>query len=114
MRLSYSRGLSACGALVVSLLLCTSLSAQEATTQWSLWLGSHYTGLEDYTLRVAEFDRGEDGFAPEFRLDWKRLQGQNRLYLNGHYYDNKRMTLDLRGDYGGLLSGSVNYKSFLK
>ncbi|MCB9087274.1 MAG: TonB-dependent receptor [Calditrichae bacterium] len=114
MRYLFSRVLPASALLFCCLLLSFSLPAQDATTRWSLWFGSHYTGLEDYTLRVAEFDRGEDGFMPEFRLNWQRLQGQNRLNVAGHFYDPKRMSLKLGGDFGGLFNGSVAYNSFYR
>ena len=111
-------GLWAFIALLCCVLFRFPASAQEAaqpvTNQWSLWFGSHYTGLEDYTLRVAEFDRGEEGFMPEFQLKWLRTQGQNRLNFAGNFYDSKRMSLNLQGNFSNFLSAKVAYKSFYR
>ena len=38
---------------------------EPAHSVWSLWLGSHYTGYQDFSKKVGEFDRGEEGAVPE-------------------------------------------------
>lgn len=90
------------------------LHAQETTTQWSLWFGSHYTGLQDYTLKVAEFDRRVEGFVPEFRVNFKHFKGLNTLQLKGNYYDPKRMSFTLQGRYQNWITGGVSYLSYYR
>ncbi|RMF59713.1 MAG: hypothetical protein D6748_05800 [Calditrichaeota bacterium] len=84
------------------------------TTEWSLWMGSHYTGLQDYTLKVAEFDRGVEGFVPELRLDWFRYSKTGNLRFKGYYYDPKRMNFSFAGQYTPWVKASARYQSFYR
>lgn len=100
--------------IVFLLLLSVSLSAQESNTQYSLWFGSHYTGLNNYIMKVAEFDRGVEGISPELNLNFLYNQGQNRVGFRGYYYDPKRMNVSLRGQSGKYVKGDFSYKSFYR
>ena len=100
--------------IFIVLLLSFSLYAQTGETKYSLWFGSHYTGFDQYQLKVAEFDRGVDGFSPEIKFNMLHLNGQNTIGLKGYYYDPKRMNLTLQGQSGQYIKGSFTYKSFYR
>jgi hypothetical protein len=83
-------------------------------SKWSLWLGGHYTGLEDYYKKVAEFDRGKEGAMPEASLSYFGYKGDRSLDLFAHFYDPKKMRLDLTGKVKDVFSGKVSYNSFFR
>lgn len=100
---------------IVTLSSSLSFSQDEPTfSKWSLWLGGHYTGLEDYYKKTAEFDRGEEEAMPEASLSYLGYKGDRSLNLFAHYYDPKRMRLDLSGRSKDLFSGKVSYHSFFR
>ncbi len=102
-------------ALVLVLSSSPVLSQDEpAYSSWSLWLGGHYTGLEDYYKKVAEFDRGVEGAMPEASLRYFGYKGSDNWDLFAHFYDPKRMQLDLSGRSKDIFSGKVSYKSFFR
>jgi len=88
------------------------VSAQEDFSTWSLWVGGHYTGFEDYYKRVGEFDRGEEGAMPEIALRYSGYREKENFYISGHYYDPKRMSLELEGSSKDIISARISYKSF--
>ena len=81
---------------------------------WSLWLGSHYTGYEDFSKKVGEFDRGKEEAVPEISLSFSGYQGDKSLDFFGHYYDPKRISFSLAGKSKDILSGLVSYRSFYR
>ncbi len=100
---------------IVTLSSSVALSQDEPTySEWSLWLGGHYTGLEDYYKKVAEFDRGKEGAMPEASLSYFGYKGDRSLNLFAHYYDPKKMWLDLSGKAKDVFSGKVSYHSFFR
>jgi hypothetical protein len=100
--------------LILGLLIPASptLSQDEPSfSSWSIWLGGHYTGLNDFYKKVGEFDRGEEGVLPEVLLNYSTYRGEKNLWFSGHYYDSKRMSLDLSGRSKGIFSGKISYSS---
>jgi hypothetical protein len=87
-------------------------SAQESSSAWSLWLGGHYTGFEDYYKKVGEFDRGQEGAMPEIALRYSGYREREDFYISGHYYDPERMSLELEGSSKGIVSARISYQSF--
>ncbi|HHM23700.1 MAG TPA: hypothetical protein ENJ23_01510 [Bacteroidetes bacterium] len=85
-----------------------------AQTDWSVWVGSHYTGLDQYIYKVAEFDRGVTGVTPEVRFQFSRNQGKNAFMLNGFYYDPKRLGLQFQGNSGTDTKWNVSLQSFYR
>jgi len=81
---------------------------------WSLWLGSHYTGYEDFSKKVGEFDRGKEEAVPEISLSFSGYRGDQSLDFFGHYYDPKRISFSLTGRSKDILSGLVSYRSFYR
>ncbi len=81
---------------------------------WSLWLGSHYTGYEDFSKKVGEFDRGKEEAVPEISLSFSGYKGDQSLNFFGHYYDPKRISFSLTGKSKDVLSGLVSYRSFYR
>ncbi len=87
-------------------------SEEEPTSSvWSLWLGGHYTGYEDFYKKVGEFDRGEKEAMPEVSLSYSGYKGDQSWDFFGHYYDPKRIFFDLSGRSKDILSGKVSYRS---
>jgi hypothetical protein len=81
---------------------------------WSLWLGSHYTGYEDFSKKVGEFERGKEGAVPEISLSFSGYRGDKSLDFFGHYYDPKRISFNLTGKSKDVFSGLVSYRSFYR
>lgn len=90
--------------------------AQETAhaSSWSLWVGSHYTGLENFYKKVGEFDRGEEGAMPEVSFTYRAYDGPRSLDLFGQFYDPKRLSLNVSGRASDVLSGKVSYQSFFR
>ena len=89
-----------------------AISQEEPTSSiWSLWLGGHYTGYEDFYKKVGEFDRGEKEAMPELSLSYSGYKGEQSWDFFGHYYDPKRIFFDLSGRSKGIFSGKVSYRS---
>ncbi len=103
----------AVAALVASLvLLGTGAFAQQAATTWQVWVGSHYSGLQDYREKVAEFDWATN--SPEFAAQLTHRSGKNVLDVSGLYYDPKRMALSGSAGLGDWLKADVSYRSFYR
>jgi hypothetical protein len=88
--------------------------AAQGTTSWSLWLGTHYTGFNDYYYKVAEFDRGVEGFIPEFQLKYLHRNQTSNWGIHGWFYDPKRMNFTLQGTSLNLIHAKVTYSSFYR
>ncbi|MGB2979940.1 MAG: GSU2204 family CXXCH-containing (seleno)protein, partial [Candidatus Zixiibacteriota bacterium] len=98
--------------LIVPCLSSPVLSQEEPTySVWSLWLGGHYTGYEDFYKKIGEFDRGEEEAMPEVKLSYSGYKGDQSWNFFGHYYDPKRASLDLSGRSRDIFSGKVSYRS---
>ncbi len=103
--------------IIVGLLISSSptFSQDEPSfSSWSLWLGGHYTGLNDFYKKVGEFDSGKEGALPEVLLNYSGYKGEKNLWFSGHYYDSKRISLELSGRSKEVLSGKVSYSSFYR
>jgi hypothetical protein len=101
--------------LIIAGLLIPSSPAfsqdEPSFSSWSLWLGGHYTGFDDFYKKVGEFNQGKEGALPEVLLNYSGYKGEKNLWFSGHYYDSKRMSLDLSGRSKGIFSGKVSYSS---
>ncbi len=103
----------AVAALVASLvLLGTGAFAQQPATTWQVWVGSHYSGLQDYQEKVAEFDWATN--SPELAAKLSHTFGKNVLDVSGLYYDPKRMALNASAGLGDWLKADVSYRSFYR
>jgi hypothetical protein len=104
---------AALAALAIGFLLPPAPAcAQESFSTWSLWVGGHYTGFEDYYKKVGEFDRGKEEAMPEVALKYSGYQGQENFYISGHFYDPQRLSLHLEGSSKDIVSAQVSYRSF--
>ena len=100
------------GVLIFSLL---AFSQEEPSQSiWNLWMGSHYTGHEDFYKKVGEFDRGKEGVFPEVSLSYSGYRGDKSLDFSGYYYDPKRLYLHAEGRSKDIFSGLVSYRSFFR
>jgi len=91
------------------------LSQEEPThSLWSLWLGGHYTGYEDFYKKTGEFDRGEEDAMPEVRLSYSGYKEDQSWGFFGHFYDPERIFLDLSGRSKDVFTGKVSYRSFYR
>jgi hypothetical protein len=98
--------------LILPLFSSPALSQEKPSfSTWSFWLGGHYTGYEDFYKKVGEFDRGEKEAMPEVSLSYSGYRGDQSWDLFGHYYDPKRIFLDLSGRSKDIFSGKVFYRS---
>ncbi len=95
-------------------LLTLPILGWAGTTQWSLWIGNHYTGFSDYKYKIAEFDRGTEGFMPEFKLNYAKYLENKSYSVNGYFYDPKRMNFVFEGRSSNLLHARVSYSSFYR
>jgi len=93
--------------------VCSPLAAQDdqASYRWSLWLGSHYTGLEDFSQRVGEYNRGEEEAMPEVKFMLSGQKGFNNFDLRGHFYDPDRADFLGRARIADQLKLDVRYRS---
>jgi len=100
---------------ILPFLSSLAISQEEPTSSvWSLWLGGHYTGYEDFYKKVGEFDRGEKEAMPEVSLSYSGYKGDQSWDFFGHYYDPKRISFDLSGRSKDIFSGKVSYHSFYR
>ena len=90
------------------------VDAEDSTTKWSLEFGSHYSGFEGYSRKVAEFDRGKEGFTPELSLNLFHVKQKNSFKFTGKYYDPKRMSFSLEGKSRDLIDAKISYSSFYR
>jgi hypothetical protein len=90
------------------------IEEEEPTTQWWLEIGSHYTGLQDYYQKVAEFDRGKEGFMPDIGFSLFHFKEKNSISFTGRFYDPKRMNFSLEGKLNNSLLAKVSYDSFYR
>ncbi len=101
--------------LVLPIFSLLAFSEEEAAhSVWSLWLGSHYTGYQDFSKKVGEFDRGKEEAVPEISLSFSGYRKDQSLDFLGHYYDPKRISFDLAGKSKDGFSGLVSYRSFYR
>lgn len=93
-----------------------SLAATETdnTSSRSLWIGSHYTTLADYTRKVGEYDLGKDKLFPELRFDLHSQKGNNIFDLQSHYYDYRNIFGRLNATAGDRFVGQFQYRTLTK
>lgn len=104
--------------MIILILLAISWSIkadeEEPATKWWLEIGSHYTGLQDYYQKVAEFDRGKEGFMPNISLNLSHFKGTSGIQFTGRFYDPKRMNFSLEGKLKDSLIARISYDSFYR
>ena len=88
--------------------------AQDSVNRWSFGFGGHYTGFDGYSQKVAEFDRGKEGFMPEFNLNYFYAKQKKSFSLIGQFYDPKRMSFTLEGKSKDLINARISYFSFYR
>jgi hypothetical protein len=87
----------------------------ETVEKYSIWVGSHYTGFNDYTKKVGEFDLGDDEkLFPELKVGYLARGRGNIFTFNGHYYDKKNINADVSAKIGDEVSGNFRYRSFVR
>jgi hypothetical protein len=99
--------------LVLVVVASSSLVAQDspATYHWSLWLGSRYTGLDNYTQKVGEYNRGEKEAMPEVGFTLNGAGGYNSFDLQGHFYNPDEADFLARARVDDRLKFSARYRS---
>ena len=88
--------------------------AEDSVTRWSLEIASHYSGFQDYFQKVAEFDRGKEGFMPEIAFTVLHTKEKNSLKFTGKFYDPKRMNFNLEGKSNDRVNAKISYQSFYR
>jgi len=84
------------------------------SSSWTLWVGTHYTGFEDFYKKVGEFNRGEEGAMPEVSFAYRGYDGPRSLDFSGQFYDPDRMSVNVSGRASDVLAGKVSYQSFFR
>ncbi len=116
MKTPFLKLLSLLAAILVLVLSSSSVLAQDEPiySNWSLWVGGHYTGLDDYYKKTAEFSRAKDEAMPEASLRYFGYKGEASWDLFAHFYDPDRMQFDLSGRSKDVFSGKISYQSFFR
>ena len=104
---------------VILLLLMAGIviadDTESGTTDFSFWLGSHYTDFEDNPDKVGEYNLGKkEDLLPEFKLNMISRSNGKLIYLDGHYYDNENVNGKLKGMFGNRFNFEVQYRSLTK
>ncbi len=82
-----------------------------ATTEYSFWLGGHYTDFEDYSKKVGEYMINEDQAYPEWRLDLLSTSAGKLMSLKAHYFDDQNINANLKLIVGDRMSLRSQYRS---
>jgi len=90
------------------------VAGEESNTEWWLEIGSHYTGLKDYYQKIAEYDRGEEGFMPNIAFNLFHFKDKNSIKFTSRFYDPKRMNFSLEGKLKDSLYAKISYNSFYR
>ena len=90
------------------------IAGKESNTEWWLEIGSHYTGLQNYYQKVAEFDRGKEGFMPDISFNFFHSKEKNSIRFTSRFYDPKRMNFSLEGKLKDSLMAKISYDSFYR
>lgn len=104
-----------CLILVLILAVPGAYAGQEDRTvlNYSLWAGAHYTGFEDYSKKVGEYNRGEDEAYPELIFNLISRNKDGYLALDGHFYDENNIFANLSYKKGNRVSFSADYVSLI-
>lgn len=87
---------------------------EDSITKWWLEIGSHYSGFQDYYQKVAEFDRGKEGFMPEIAFTILHTKDKSSIKFVSRFYDPKRMNFSLEGKSSDRLHAKFSYQSFYR
>jgi hypothetical protein len=86
----------------------------EATQDYSVWVGSHYTDFNDYSKKVGEYNLGNDNeVLPEVK-GYYRFRDTDRFFnFDAHYYDQKNIKAHALGVLSDRFSGELFYRSLV-
>ena len=103
-------------ALSLTVLLCSgaAVGQGEPDEDLRLWLGAHYTDLQDYTKKVGEYNLGNSEWLPDFRVNYFRQATDYLLTLDGQYFDNKNISGKVTGSLSDRLTGQIEYRSLIR
>jgi len=87
---------------------------EESESGWKLEVGTHYTGLQDHFQKVAEFNRGQEGFMPDISYWFSRTKGNNVFNFISRFYDPKQMNFVIEGNFKDSFKAKVSYDSFYR
>jgi len=101
--------------MVVFVLSFALVSAQdeEATKEYTFWIGGHYTDFTDYNKKVGEYNLGNEDFIPEFKGSYRFRSGEYLLNIDGHYYDEYNIAANYSQRWADRIKGDIYYRSLV-
>jgi len=102
--------------MMVFILSFALVSAQEdeATKEYSLWIGGHYTEFSDFTKKVGEYNLGDEDFLPEFKGSYRFRDNEYLLTIDGHYYDKYNIEGRYSQRWADRIKGDIYYRSMVR
>lgn len=89
--------------------------SESGTTDFSFWLGSHYTDYKDNPDKVGEYNLGKkEDILPEFKLNLISRSNGKLIHFDGHYYDSENINGKLKSVFGNRFNFEVQYRSLTK
>lgn len=102
--------------MIVFILSFALVTAQEneATEQYSLWIGAHYTDFTDFQKKVGEYNLGNEDFLPELKGFYKFRSGNYLLTIDGHYFDKNNIDARYSQRWTDRIKGDIYYGSLVR
>ncbi len=104
-----------CAVVAVGLLLGITASTGQAEplfNQWTLSAGGHYTGLNDYTRKVGEYNLGLEEGMGEFGLAYLLATDRGLLVdIDGNFYDRRNILGHAKYRRGTTMAIDVDFRS---
>jgi hypothetical protein len=85
----------------------------QAVLNYSLWMGAHYTGYEDYGKLIGEYMRLEDEAMPEFKFSLQARKKDGYLTFSSHFFDQNNIFARLSGKKGNRVDLKLQYMSLI-
>ncbi|MBU8932660.1 MAG: hypothetical protein KOO62_01510 [candidate division Zixibacteria bacterium] len=85
----------------------------QAVTNYSVWIGSHYTEFTDNAKKIGEYNLGNTEMLPEVGLDLMSRSKGKLLSFSSYYFDDQNMRAILHAVSGDRLSFELSYRSMV-
>lgn len=84
-----------------------------AEYDYSLWVGAHYTDLQDNAKKVGEYNLGNSEALPELKFDLHALKGDGVYTLKAHYFDHKNINGAFSARKGDQVDIGIRFRSLV-
>ena len=85
----------------------------QAVLNYSLWMGAHYTGFQDYGKLIGQYMRVDDEALPEFKFNMNARKNDGYLTFDGHFFDQNNIFAKLSGKKGNRVDLKLQYLSLI-